>query len=209
MTKAWTTPETWNVGTVVTAQFGNDNVRDNSDFLKSSDYGAEFNLVNSTAWGTALKHVVAAGALGTAHALRVEMLGDYRNATGANTPDLGMQILYGGQTLYAGSAVNITNDASARRALHLAFTMGNMNVGTVQTLRGRLDIGPTGGAGATTVGIGALIASSNVANVVGSDFGGSATYNSANAGTLIVRFRHSAASTALSVRKTWAGVKLQ
>lgn len=159
------------------------------------------NVVNTAAETTVFNYNIPAGQLGPSGCLRLRLVGDYLNNTGAGTPTLTLRIKLGATTIYADASAANANSAS-RRPFDLNIILANQDSNSSQVLGGYALFGAAGGA---TNGIG--------------DFGtdeiqattplfGTAAINTTTDQAFAVTIQHSTNNANLSFRKMYALLEL-
>lgn len=146
-------------------------------------------VVNTMTETTVYSFSVPGGTLGTANALRLTLIGDYLNNSGASTTDFEVKVNYpSAATVQSHLLSNITTGAS-RRGLLFEVVISAQNATNAQVNWGHLKMLAPGVAGAGTT-----IAFENLA------MHNSMTVDSTANGALEVTFRHTEANANISAR---------
>jgi hypothetical protein len=150
---------------------------------------------------------IGAGVPGTDKMIRVTLLGDYLNNSGA-ARDLTLKIKFGGTTLWDETITAITATAT-RRAWRLVFEIGMLGAANSQFFAGVL----SGSQGAATTGLGDSVAvahwSSNNGLSVAFGSNGTHSLDTATSKLLEVTATHSTNNASLSMRLKYALVEVK
>lgn len=116
----WTTARTWVTGELVSNSLMNTHVRDNLSYLYTSlvlgdqlqNRDASVSDVNNTTTPTAVySYTIAGGTLGVNGVVRLSLVGDYLNNTGA-TRNLTLAVTYGATTIFTGTRSSAASGAN-------------------------------------------------------------------------------------------------
>ncbi|MGE0680765.1 MAG: hypothetical protein AB7P69_07635 [Candidatus Binatia bacterium] len=165
-------------------------------------------IVNDASEQALYSKSIAANVLSTNRLVRLSLLGDYQNESGA-VRTLQIKVKLGSTTLFDDVTGNISSSsggANARRPFCVKLIVGNKGATNSQIANGEFWLGSRVAA---TAGIGDL------ANAIGIDndsyiapFAGSAAEDTTSAKTFSVTVQHSATATTLSVRRLLAFLEL-
>ncbi len=147
-------------------------------------------VVNTTVATSVYSFSVPASTLGTSRMLRLSLIGDYLNNSGAGST-LAVNATYGGVTIFTFTTASIASDAN-RRALMLDVLVATENVATSEAGFGRFVVGGTN----TASGTGAAAFATAYGTTTGT------AVDSGAAQTLGVTFQHSVANANISARAT-------
>ncbi len=161
--------------------------------------GALLDIVNSSAETSLFSAGIAANLLATDRAVRLTLIGDYLNNSGA-TRTLRVRVKLGATTLWDDTSIALAASAT-RRALAIEVLLANRGATNSQALGGRLDIS----ALPATAGLGDFAAASIAAGAV---LSGTSAEDTTTARTLDLTVQHSAANASLSVRSLYGLVEL-
>ena len=161
----------------------------------------ETDVTNTTSETDLFTYTVPGNTLGTNKALRVQIKADYLNNSGVNAT-VRFRVYYGATEMYQDLGATMTTDAS-RHPVLIELWLIPRNATNSQALGGYILQGVAGGA---TTGIGDL---GNDEILSDSPLrGNDASEDSTASKVLKVTVAHSAASTNLSIRKTYSVVEL-
>ena len=150
---AWTTPKTW-TASVVTVSDLNTHIRDNLNVLKTSinDDGTLDTVFNrqvtlqtvaNTVTETAVYTLsVPGGTLGTTKGLRLSLIGDQINNSGAGRTHT-VRVKYGATTIFEAACSNVGNTAT-RSSLLLELELVAANATNAQRAKGMMCLGEGG-----------------------------------------------------------------
>jgi hypothetical protein len=157
-------------------------------------------VVNTTTETTLYEFSIPGGTLSTNNAVRVTIIGEYFNNSGAGRT-LTLRVKYGATTMFDDAFPSLTQ-STLRRPYRWEFILSAKDSASSQNMTGITQIG---NVGAATTGLGDLGAAPTVAfNVIQ----GSASQNSANALDFTVTVQHPVANTLLSITLLYAFVEL-
>lgn len=159
--------------------------------------GTTVNVINTVATTTVLTSAVPANTLGTSRQLRLRVLGDYINSSGANS-NLQVQVFFGGTTLLETGASFAQASNANRRSLSIDMTVGANGASNAQFSIVFFSIGNAAGdtGGASTA---ASVFQQGVASAIDTTL----------PQNIIVRFTHSVAAATIDARLYNAVVTVQ
>jgi hypothetical protein len=163
--------------------------------------GTEIDVVNSATETTILTTTIPAATLSTNRALRITIVGDYFNNSGASR--IFTAALKLGGTTIAEDATTTLAASVTRRPFVIEASIGNLESASAQVSRLTLNIGA---ASAATVGVGNF--ASGAADAVLNTVVGTGTVNTAVDVALVVTVTHPAADANLSVKMKHVSVIL-
>ncbi len=162
---------------------------------------AAVTVVNTITETDLIAYTVLGGLMGTTRKLRVTLIGDLLNNSGATTT-LNLKVSHGGTVVWADITGTLGN-GSSRRPFYMQFDIANINSASVQYLAGFVLIGSIGNA---TTGTGDLAAAGYRETV----FSGAATstINTTNDAVVRVQATHGNAATTIDIRMQNAVIEL-
>lgn len=202
---AWTTPATATVGQVLTAAWLNTYVRDNLNALYPlTQITTEVDVVNTAAETNLISYSVAAGAMGTTRRLKVLIIGDYLNNSGAARTGI-LKIKFGGTTIVEQNSTPAINAHANRRPVRFDFDIANLAAANVNFLEGEFRLGSVGTAAVSGIGDVGVSTDLLIASLASN---GTTAIDTASAQTVAVTWQHSAANASLSMRLKYAAVQV-
>lgn len=160
----------------------------------------QLSIVNDATERDVFFYTVPAGLLGTTGALRLTIVGKYKNATGGARA-LTVRVKFGATTLFDDAMAAIEANAAWRPFL-LSVLLVAQNSASAQVLGGKIALGDYDGA---TAGIGDLADSVIMSH---SPIHGTSSENSAAAKNLKITIQHDAASVSLEFVREYAILEL-
>jgi hypothetical protein len=144
--------------------------------------------------------IIPGGTLSTDNALRVNILGDYLNNSGAGRT-FTLRVKYGSTTMYVDATASIAV-STLRRPFTWEFVLAADNSASSQLMNATTMLG---NVAAATTGVGDL---ATAPTVVFNVLQGTATENSANDLNFTITIQHSTNNASLSLRRRYACVEL-
>lgn len=152
--------------------------------------GTETDVVNTAAETSLYSRSVTGGVMSTNRALRLTVVGDYFNNSGAGRT-IQFKVKLGATTLYDDTSASIAASAT-RRAFRMEVNLGNRDSASSQAMAGHIAISVDG----ATTGLGDLA----TVDLVSTTIYGTAVEDTSSAKTFAVTVTHSTADPNLSIR---------
>ena len=157
--------------------------------------GTQLDVVSTASDTVIYTNVIGGGTLKTDGALRLLLLGDYKNSSGTGKT-FTLTVTFGSTIMYKDATGSFTSTAN-RAPMHIDLYLSAADSPSAQTLSGFVTEGDR--FGAVTTGIGDLATAAGVFGV-----GGTAAEDTSVNKTLEVKLQHSASDANVSYRRNFA-----